>query len=182
MAVFDVPISWTELVKRTAKEFMADDCLGLAAQLAYYFFLAVFPAILFLLALGSFFPLQDLTGDVVRLLGPVASPDMLGLIEEQMRRISEAENGGLLTFGVLGALWSSSAAMVAVTSSLNTAYDIEEARPWWKVRLIAIGLTLALSVFMLLSFTLIVAGPSIAEYLGQTLRMGTVFEWTWKIV
>ncbi|MBA2354407.1 MAG: YihY/virulence factor BrkB family protein [Acidobacteria bacterium] len=182
MAVFDVPISWTELVKRTAKEFMADDCLGLAAQLAYYFFLAVFPAILFLLALGSFFPLQDLIGDVVRLLQPVASPEMLGLIEEQMRRISEAENGGLLTFGVLGALWSSSAAMVAVTSSLNTAYDIEEARPWWKVRLIAIGLTLALSVFMLLSFTLIVAGPSIAEYLGQTLRMGTVFEWTWKIV
>ena len=99
-----------------------------------------------------------------------------------MRRISESENGGLLTFGVLAALWSSSAAMVAVTSALNAAYDIEEGRPWWKVRLIAIGLTVALAVFFLLSFSLVLAGPEIAEYLGRTLRMGPVVEWSWKIL
>ncbi len=182
MAIFDIPISWTELAKRTVKETMADDCLGLAAQLAYYLFLALFPAILFLLALGSFFPLQDLTGQIERALQPVASPEIVSLIADQMRRISESEDGGLLTFGVLAALWSSSAAMVALTSSLNAAYDIEEARPWWKVRLIAMGLTIALAVFFLLSFSLVLFGPTAAEYLGRTLQMGAAVEWGWKVL
>ena len=182
MAIFDIPISWVELGKRTVKETVADDCLGLAAQLAYYLFLALFPAILFLLALGSFFPLQDLSGQIVRLLQPVASPDVVSLIADQMRRISESQDGGLLTFGVLAALWSSSAALVAVTSALNAAYDIEEARPWWKVRLIAMGLTLALAIFFLLSFSLVLVGPTVAEYLGRTLHMGAAVEWAWKIL
>jgi membrane protein len=182
MLSFDLPVTWGELSKRTVKEMIADDCLGLAAQLSYYLFLALFPAILFLLALGSFFPLQDLAGSIVQVLRPVASDDVVQIVAEQIRRISEAQNGGLLTFGVLAALWSSSAAMVAATSALNAAYDIEEARPWWKVRLIAIGLTIALAVFILLSFSLVLAGPELAEYVGRTLRMGSVIEWGWKIL
>ena len=179
---FDLPISWGELSKRTVKETIADDCLGLAAQLAYYLFLSLFPAILFLLAVGSFFPLHDLANDIVRLLRPVASREVVSIIADQIQRISDAENGGLLTFGVFVALWSSSAAMVAATSALNAAYDIEEGRPWWKVRLVAIGLTVALAVFFLLSFSLVLVGPTVAEYLGNTLRMGPVVEWTWKIL
>jgi membrane protein len=182
MAGFDLPIGWGELGKRTIKESVADDCLGLAAQLAYYLFLALFPAILFLLALGSFFPLRDLAGDITRLLQPIASRDIIQIFEDQIRRISDSQDGGLLTFGVLAALWSSSAAMVSGVSALNAAYDVEEGRPWWKVRLIAMGLTLALAVFFLLSFTLVLAGPTIAEYMGQTLHMGAVVEWTWKIL
>jgi len=182
MRSFDLPITWGELSRRTVKEMVADDCLGLAAQLSYYLFLALFPAILFLLALGSFFPLQDFAGSLVQVLRPVASEDVVQIVADQIRRISESDDGGLLTFGVLAALWSSSAAMVAATSALNAAYDIEEARPWWKVRLIAIGLTLALSVFILLSFSLVLAGPELAEYVGRTLRMGPVIEWGWKIL
>ena len=53
-----VPLPWSELVRRTWREVVDDDVLGLAAQLSYYFFLALFPAILFLLALASFFPLS----------------------------------------------------------------------------------------------------------------------------
>jgi membrane protein len=182
MAAFDLPIGWAELGRRTFKEAIADDCLGLAAQLSYYLFLALFPAILFLLALSSYFPLDDVSGDITRAMQPIASREVLQIIQEQMRRISESGDGGLLTFGVLTALWSSSAAMVAGVSALNAAYDIEEGRPWWKVRLIAIGLTIALAVFFLVSFTLVLAGPTIAEYVGNTLRMGAAIEWTWKIL
>ena len=181
-AAFDVPLSWSELLKRTAKETSEDDCLGLAAQLAYYFFLALFPAVLFVLALASFFPLTNFIDDVVRVLRPIAPADVLGLLEEQLRRISNADNGGILTLGILGAVWSSSAAMVAIVGSLNRAYDIEEGRPWWKVRLTAIGLTIALTVLVLISFTLIVAGPTLAERLAASFGFGAVFEWTWKIV
>lgn len=181
-ATFDIPLSWTELLKRTVKEVNEDDCLGLAAQLAYYFFLAIFPAVLFLLALASFFPVDNLIDDVVRGLGPVAPPDVLALLTEQLTRLANADNGGILTFGVLGALWSSSAAIVAIVGSLNRAYDIDEGRPWWKVRLIAIGLTVALAVLVLASFTLILAGPSIAERLASLFQLGEVFTWAWALV
>jgi membrane protein len=104
-----VPLSWLERARRTWHEVLDDDVLGLAAQLSYYFFLALFAALLFLLAVGSFFPLSNITDDVARSLGPFVSPQVLDLIEEQMRRLANNENGGLLTFGAASALWSSSA-------------------------------------------------------------------------
>jgi len=128
-----VSLSWSALARRTWREIVADDVLGMAAQLSYYFFLALFPAILFLLALASFFPLSNITDDVGRSLGPFVSPQVLELIQEQMRRLANDESGGLLTFGVAGALWSSSAALVSIVGALNRAYDIDEGRPWWKV-------------------------------------------------
>jgi membrane protein len=181
-AAFEIPLSWGELLKRTAREASEDDCLGLAAQLAYYFFLALFPAVLFLLALASFFPLTNFVDDTVSTLRPIAPADVLRLLEDQLRRLSNADSGGILTFGILGALWSSSAAVVAIIGSLNRAYDIDEGRPWWKVRLTAIGLTIALAFFLLVSFTLIVAGPTIAGFLASSFGLGAVFEWGWKIV
>jgi membrane protein len=179
---FRLPLGLPELLKRTVKETIDDDGLGLAAQLAYYFFLALFPAVLFLLALASFFPLANLVDDVVRALRPVAPGDVLAFLEEQLRRLSNADSGGVLTVGILGALWSSSAAIVAIVSSLNRAYDIEEGRPWWKVRLTAIGLTIALAVLVLLSFALLVAGPTITDYLASFFGFGAVLEWTWRIL
>jgi membrane protein len=179
---FDLPLTWPELLKQTARDAREDDCLGLAAQLAYYFFLALFPAVLFLLALASFFPLTGLIDEVLRTLRPFAPEAVLGFLEEQLRRLSDADSGGILTIGFLGAVWSSSAAAVAIIGSLNRAYDIDEGRPWWKVRLTAIGLTLALAMLILVSFSLILAGPTVAEYLASSLGLGAVFEWTWKIL
>jgi len=180
--VFEISLSWTELARRTWREVNDDDVLGLAAQLSYYFFLALFPAILFLLALASFFPLSNITDDIGRSLGPFVSPQVLELIQEQMHRLANNENGGLLTVGVAGALWSSSAAIVSIVGALNRAYDIDEGRPWWKVRLLAIGLTLAVAVTVLLSLSLILVGPTLAEKLGQLTGWGAPFKWTWLVL
>jgi membrane protein len=177
-----VSLSWSELARRTWREVVDDDVLGLAAQLSYYFFLALFPAILFLLALASFFPLSNITDDVGRSLGPFVSPQVLELIQEQMRRLANDESGGLLTFGVAGALWSSSAALVSIVGALNRAYDIDEGRPWWKVRLVAIGLTLGVAVTVLIALSLVLVGPTLAEKLGHTTGWGASFEWTWLIL
>jgi membrane protein len=177
-----VSIGWWELIKRTANETYEDDCMGLAAQLAYYFILALFPALLFLLALASFFPIERVTDEVMRGLATVAPPDVVRLITEQMRRISESDQGGLLTLGILGALWSSSSALVGLISALNTAYDIREGRAWWKVRLLAIGLTIALAIFLLISSTLVIAGPEIAGKIADTFGLGAAFTWTWNIL
>jgi membrane protein len=177
-----IPLSLSDLVRRTVREMVDDDVLGLAAQLSYYFFLALFPAILFLLALASFFPLSNITDEVGRSLGPVLSPQVLALIQEQMHRLANNEDGGLLTFGVAGALWSSSAALVSIVGALNRAYDITEARPWWRVRLIAIGLTIGVAVIVLAAFALVLGGPALADWLGRATGWGPPFAWAWLIL
>ena len=177
-----VSLSWAELTRRTWRETVQDDVLGLAAQLAYYFFLALFPALLFLLALASFFSLSNFTDDITRFLGPFVTPSVLDLIREQMQRLADKDSGGLLTLGVAGALWSSSAALTSIVGALNRAYDIEEARPWWKVRLIAIGLTLAAAAVVLVALFLVLLGPTAADWLGRTTGWGAPFEWAWLVL
>ena len=175
-------LSFPELVRRTVKEAAQDDAPGLAAQLAYYFFLALFPALLFVLALASFFPLERFTEQLPQMLGSFAAPELVELLRQQIQQISSQNHGGLLSLGLLGAIWSSSAAMVAIVGALNRAYDIEEGRPWWKVRLTAILLTIGTAVFILVSFTLVMAGPQLVDALADRIGLGPAFEWSWKIL
>jgi membrane protein len=182
LAYFDVSLGWREIGRRTLRETQADNGLGLAAQLAYYFFLALFPALLFVFALASFFPLDNMIGTAVDRLRSVAPPDVLQIIREQLQSLSNAGNGGILSFGVIAALWSSSAAMVAVVDALNRAYDVEDSRPWWKQRLTAILLTLGVAVFAVVSFALVIAGPEMADLVGRSVGLGPALVWTWKVL
>lgn len=181
-AYFETTLGWRELLARTYRELMDDDGLGLAAQLAYYFFLALFPAILCVLAIASFFPLQNFTDQVVGSLGRFAPQEMLTLIRDQMVRIANGNNGGLVGIGLLGAIWSSSSAMVSMIGALNRAYDIDESRPMWKVRGLAIALTIGLAIFIVVSFTLVIVGPAIADHLAARYAFGQMFVWSWKVL
>ena len=178
-----VPVGWRELFRRTASEVIADNCLGLAAQLAYYFFLALFPALLFLVALICFIPIEDLLEAITTTLARVAPGEVLSLIQEQIVKIAQDKDGGLLTLGMLGTIWSTSAGMTAIIDTLNQAYDIQEGRPWWKVRLIAIGLTVALAVFIVVSTGARAwPGPTLADKVADWFHLGPAFAWTWKIL
>ncbi len=178
-----VPLTWTEVFKRALYEaFWKDNCFALAAQLAYYFFFALFPTLLFMVALASYFPLTTLIDDLFRTMGGFMPPEALKLITDQMIKISDDGQGGLLTLGVLLAVSSSSAAMVAIIDTLNRAYDVEEGRPWWKVRLTAMALTVVVATFILISFALVLVGPTVATELAARVNLGPAFEWTWKIL
>ena len=179
---FRVPLSWGTLLKRTFSEALADDILSLAAQQAYYFFFALFPALLALISIASFFPVHNLVDEVVVMLGRVAPSDVIKIVTDQLRTISDTNAGGLLTIAFLFTLWSSSAAVLSMCGTLNAAYDITESRPWWKVRLVALGLTVGLAFFILISMTLVIAGPTLAERIADMMRLGAAFEWTWKIL
>jgi membrane protein len=177
-----VPISWKELLLRTYREVLADNCFGLAAELAYYFFLALFPALLFLVALISFIPVDGLLDAITGMLGRVAPYEALTLIQDQILKIANDKSGGLLTLGMIGTLWSTSSGVTAIIDTLNAAYDIQESRPWWKVRLIALALTFALALFIVVSFALVLVGPTLAEQVAIWAHMGPAFTWTWKIL
>ncbi len=175
-------LSWTDLARRTVKDSIQDDVAGIAAQLAYYFFLSLFPALLFLVALASFFPLYSFTDESMRLLGPIAPEAVVTLLQDQLTSLSNSGDASLLSIGLLMALWSSSAAMVSVIDAMNRAYDIEDSRAWWKRRAIAIALTIGLALFILTSFGLIVAGPWLADFVGRQLGLAPALTLAWKIL
>jgi membrane protein len=182
LAYLRVPLSWPDLLKRTAKEAVADDVFDLAAQQAYYFFFALFPAILFVIAIASFFPLATLTSDVVAMLGQFVPQAVSDIVTQAMTSLSKQNSGGVLTFAFLVAIWSSSGALSSIITTLNAAYDVTESRPWWKTRLIAIGLTIGIAIFVVASMFLVIAGPTVGEHVADRFALGPAFKWTWWIL
>src|SRR6476646_6879174 len=162
LAHLRVPLGWKDLLKRAGTGAWNDNVLDLAAQQAYYFFFALFPAILFAFAIASFFPLESLINDTVAMMSRFAPKAVIDIITDQMHEMSNRNSGGILTFAFLVTIWSSSGAMVSIITTLNAAYDVTESRPWWRTRLTAILLTIGLSVFIVASMFLIIAGPTVA--------------------
>ena len=182
LAHFRVPLSWMDLFKRAAKEAWDDDILNLAAQQAYYFFFALFPAILAAIAIASFFPLQNLIDETVAMLSRFAPKEVVEILRTAMASLGNQNSGGVLTFAFLLAIWSSSGALVSIITTLNIAYDVTETRPWWKTRIIAMGLTLGLASFVLVSMFIVIAGPTLAETIAARANLGEAFKWTWWVL
>ena len=179
---FAVPLGWGEILKRTSADIFEGKCFGWAASLAYYFFLALFPALLFVVSLASVLPVQDLIDRIVTMLSRVAPGDVVAIARQQFVQITRQPHGGVLTLSLLAALWSTSAGMTAIVGTLNQAYHITERRPWWRVRVTAIALTLALTIVTLLAFALVMVGPTAAQHAADWLALGPVVGWTWNVV
>jgi membrane protein len=181
-AYFRVPLTWTELARRTIADTLEDDCPGLAAQLAFYFFLSVFPALLFIVSLLSYVPVDTQLGAALAQLEAVLPPEILQFLGEQIDETLAGGQGGLLTIGILGAIWSSSSAVTAIITALNRAYDIDEWRPWWKRRLVAIALTIALALFVAVAFVFVVGGGDLATWVADRLGLDGVLAASWSVV
>jgi membrane protein len=173
---------WYELARRTVIDTFDDGCPGLAAQLAFYFLLAVFPALLFFVALLAYLPVEPALQDTIRRLDPFLPSQVLHIVRDELDQVLTGGSARLLTFGIAGAIWSSSSAMTAIIVALNRAYDIDEGRPWWKTRLIGVSLTIALAVFTVIAFAVVVGGSDLAEWLAAKAGLGTTFGSIWQIV
>ncbi len=177
-------LSWKDLAKRVWAEMQDDDVFGRAAQLAYYFLLALFPLLLFLVSLLGYFAGEnsELRSDMFRYLSAVLPGEASDLVSKTISDVTQGSGGGKLSFGILAALWAASNGMGAVSDSLNVAYDVKESRPWWKSRLVAVGLTIALAVLIISALILVLYGHTIAEAVAGSFGLGEAFEMTWKVV
>ena len=115
-------------------------------------------------------------------LAMVLPGEAVTLLQDNIRHLVTEQKGGLLSFGILAALWSSSSAVVAITAALNQAYDVEEGRPWWKVRATALLLTMGLSLFLLIAVALLIFGPQLGGGVASLVGLGWAFELTWNIL
>jgi membrane protein len=175
-------IPWAEVAKRTVKEIADDNCVGLAAQMAFYFLLALFPAVLFGIALLGYVPVENALNDLLTSIGALAPPQIIEILRGQLVQVSAGKQGGLLSVGIAGAIWSSSAAMVAIIDALNHAFDVAEWRPWWKRRVIAILLTVALALFVMAALTFVLIGPTWASNIARVAGLGPAVALAWSVL
>ena len=168
--------SWKYILKKTMREFSADQCTDIAAALTYYAVLALFPALLAIVSLLGVFGQGQSTTDaligIVGDLGPQSAVDTLtpvlqGLVENQAA-------GFTLIVGLLSALWSASGYVGAFARAMNRMYEIDEGRPFWKMRPMQIVVTLiAVTLISVVAVALVVSGP-LAESIGNAIGLGSV--------
>src|SRR6266542_213221 len=159
------------LGKRAWKEIVEDEVFARSASLAYYFILAVFPAMLFVLSVIGFLTAagSDWQASLFSTLARVMPASASDLVQKTFQEVSRASGAGKAAFGILGALWAASQGVAAVMQSLNVAYEVKERRPWWKQKVLALGLTLALAVLVLGALGLMLFGGRAAGLLAADL-------------
>jgi membrane protein len=177
-------LSSKDLAERVWSEIKKDEVFGRAAQLSYYFLLALFPLLIFLtsfigVVIGSGTGLRH---SLFNYLGQVMPAAALQLVETTIREIVNASGGGKISFGILAALWAASNGMGAITQALNVAYDVNETRPWWKQRLVAVGLTIALSLLIITALVIVLYGGRLADAVAGHFGFGNAFTLIWTVL
>ncbi|ALA59203.1 YihY/virulence factor BrkB family protein [Nitrospira moscoviensis] len=176
-------LSIMELGRRLWRESQKDELLGRAAQLSYYILLALFPALIVLTATMGLFSVQNYMPELMSYLQNVLPKDALSMVERFLHQVAEGSGANILSLGGVGALWASSSGVTAIMEALNIVYDVkEDSRPFWRVRLTAILLTIGLAGFVILSMTLILYGGPIGEWIADFVGLGAAFTWAWKVL
>ena len=176
-------LTWRELGKRLWVEILESDLFTRAAALSFYFLLALFPLLLFLTALLGYFADAgtELRENLHSYLGEVVPRSASELIYTTVSEINKGAGGAKLSFGLIVALLFASSGMAAVSETLNAAYGVRESRPWWKVRLIAIGLTVALAVLIFSALIFMFYGGEIGQAVSNYFGLGKAFTFAWGV-
>jgi membrane protein len=169
---------WLAAFKRSFAEFMKDDCMGLAQQIAYSSLLAFFPAMAFLVGALGLFHLFD---DVKQLLDPIAPNGVIKFITSLQQDSQGGTSAAAFIIGFFGAVWAASGAMTSVIKAVNRAYERQETRPLWKARGIAILLVVSSGITTAGVFLLIVIGGALGDAISKKAGVGGAFEWAWGI-
>ncbi len=177
--------SWRYTARKTWREFSEDQCTDQAAALTYYAVLAMFPAVLALMSiLGLVGQSADKTVDaVLDVLRPLVSTGTLDTLEPVIRDLSTSQGAGLtLVVGLLGALWSASGYVGAFGRAMNRIYEIDEGRPFWKLRPTMLLITLVAVVLSALVLVMLVVSGPLAQSIGDKVGLGDAALTAWTIV
>lgn len=164
-------LSWRELMRRVWGGINRNDLINRAYELAYNFLLAVFPMLLFMLGLLGMLASEgsQLRADLFYYFQLVLPPMAYKMLVQTVFEVTPVSTGGKLTFGLLFALYSGSAGMTQLMSTLNNAYEVREARSWIRVHLISLTLTLAMAILLIAALFLVLAGGQMMASAGKAL-------------
>lgn len=162
------------LLINVASDVGQNNIFSFAAALSYYFVLAFFPAVITLATIVGHLPIPNLFNTIVDNMARVLPHGSMGLVYRIVNDVVSSNRGALLSFGLLGTLWTCSSGFATMIEALNVAYQAEETRPMWKTRLLAFELTFLIGFLVAIAFAFMIVGPLLgrlaADYFG--------FPWT----
>lgn len=163
----------------TYRDLVRHHTLQVSAALSYYLVLSVFPALIFLSAIVGFISLPDLFNHVLLLMGRLLPADTMKMVYSVLGDVLASHRGTWLSFGMIGMIWTTSAAFDSIIEALDISYDVNEDRPFWKTRLLAIALSAIIGTLLLSALGVMLVGPRFGSWLAGRLEMSAVFVAVW---
>jgi len=169
-------LPFKELLKRLYQEQDKDGVSDAAAQLSYYLLFALFPFMVFLTTLVAYLPaLGSSLSRGISQIQAFLPEDARKLIQERLTGVITTTRPKLLTVGILVTIWSASRGVDALRRALNLAYDVRDARPYWKQQLISIGFTFGGATALLVSVAFLLAGGKLGYWVAERLALDNVY-------
>lgn len=165
-------ISTRQFLRDLYKEISEDNVFNGAAALGYYLTLAIFPAMILLMTIIPYLPIDQVDAAIMDALGKALPAEAYDMVAKVVEEVTGSRRGGLLSFGLLGTVWAASTGMYAIMQQLNITYDVTEARSFVRSRAVALLLSLLFAVLVIGAFSLVVIGGSAEAWLREQFGFG----------
>jgi membrane protein len=149
-----------------------------AAALAFFFLLSLFPLLIFLASWLAFVPIPNLFNQILEIMAKLVPGDAMGVVRGVLKDVLHS-NSKLLSFSIAGAVFAASGGFASLITALNVAYDVKEGRPYWKKRLVAVGLTLLTGIMLTIVLAAVALGPHVGTWISKSLNISDAFFRTW---
>lgn len=167
---------------RTYADVVRNHTLQMAAALSYYFVLSLFPSLIFLSAVVAYLPVPNLFEEALGMMARFLPADSMGLVRRVLADVITPNRGAFLSFGIIGTLWTASGGFAAAIEALNIAYDVQDDRPFWKTRPLAMLLALITGFLLLLALSVMIVGPRFGQWLAIRVNLSSVFVLLWPYI
>lgn len=174
-------VGWKRIVRDLWNQINKDAVMSSAAVLAYFSMLSIFPAAILLLSLLPYLPIPDLEANIIGALHQAMPQQTAELLTSTVTNVVHERRGGLLSLSILGTVWAASSGLQAVMQQLHSMYDTPEKRPYWKRRLIAIGLVFAVGVLVVGAFALVIVGNILHEHMIRVFGENALFPYVFLL-
>ncbi len=171
----------TAIIKRTLENLERKHLQLVAAGLAYYFLMSLFPGLLLLTAVLAYLPIENGTQVATSFLSHIIPRHGTSVMEELVASVS-SHRGGLLSIGLISTLWLTSVGVKGVIAGLDMVYEVQTPRRVWTNRFLAFGLTFAVGVLLLIGVALTLAGPVLESFLSMAVPVHSLWITMWPYV
>jgi membrane protein len=169
-------------VARAYHDALKNRTLQAAAALSYYSILSIFPALILLSAVMAYIPLPDFFLDALVAMARVVPRGTMPMVYSVLIGVLGANMRAWLSLGTLGTLWLLSSAFDEMIDALDAAYDVTDPRPFWKRRLLAVGLAAITGLLLMCAIAAMVVGPKAGEWLASRMSLSGAFVILWPFI
>ncbi|MGZ4829997.1 MAG: YihY/virulence factor BrkB family protein [Candidatus Angelobacter sp.] len=167
---------------RTIEAVPAKHTLQMAAALSYYFVISLFPAFFLVSAIMAYLPGPNPFDQVLSLMSGIVPRESIDLLRKVLATVITPNRSTLLSFGILGTLWTASGGFAAAIEALDIAYEVEEARPFWVTRPLAVALTLLVGALLLTALVVMIVGPQFGTWLALRMNLSWLLARAWPYI